>query len=161
MGSYSFRSLLALLFAASTVAATSTTCKCLPGQACFPTQPQWNALAANLTGNLISYQRPLAAPCYPDEFNLTACAEAASLDSFGTGLAHTSNALQWSNFEALINSTTVLECAFDPAPGDVCHQGRVPVYSVEVATVSDVQYTVRFASTHNLHLVVKNTGYVL
>ena len=39
-----------------------------------------------------------------------------------------------------------------------CEQGNVPVIGVNVSTVGDVRRAVVFAATHNLKLVVKNTG---
>ena len=40
----------------------------------------------------------------------------------------------------------------------VCSQGSVPRLGVNATTVDHVQATVRFASAHNLRLVIKNTG---
>ncbi|KAG0230213.1 hypothetical protein BGW42_001080 [Actinomortierella wolfii] len=40
-----------------------------------------------------------------------------------------------------------------------CLQGAVPVYTVNVSSIADVQATVRFAAKHNIRLVVKNTGH--
>ncbi|KAF9953096.1 hypothetical protein BGZ72_005705 [Mortierella alpina] len=40
-----------------------------------------------------------------------------------------------------------------------CHQGAVPLYTVNATTVEQVQETVRFAAKHNIRLVIKNTGH--
>ncbi|KAG6007758.1 hypothetical protein E4U21_005597 [Claviceps maximensis] len=40
-----------------------------------------------------------------------------------------------------------------------CQQGRIPLYSATVESVSDIQSCVRFASCHDLRLVVRNTGH--
>jgi hypothetical protein len=45
-----------------------------------------------------------------------------------------------------------------PIP-DVCYQGAVPDYYIDVRNVSDVQEGLAFASAHHLPLVVKNTGH--
>ena len=135
-------------------------CKCIPGDLCFPTSEMWNALARNLSQPLIVGQRPLAAPCYPNslEFSTTACS-LARRDEFDHGdLAADSNGLQWTNWEELVTETYVYTCPYDPLPNATCHQGRVPSYSINVTTVSDIQHTILFATEHNLHLVVKNTG---
>ncbi|KAJ7489225.1 hypothetical protein FB451DRAFT_952035, partial [Mycena latifolia] len=39
-----------------------------------------------------------------------------------------------------------------------CGQGDVPIYSVEAEKVEDIQAAVKFASKHNLRLVVKSSG---
>lgn len=40
-----------------------------------------------------------------------------------------------------------------------CTQGAVPLYTVKALNIADVEATVRFASKHNVRLVVKNTGH--
>ena len=40
-----------------------------------------------------------------------------------------------------------------------CNQGSVPVVGVNATLPEHVQTTVRFASTHNLRLVIKTTGH--
>ncbi|KAG0235998.1 hypothetical protein BGW41_000585 [Actinomortierella wolfii] len=40
-----------------------------------------------------------------------------------------------------------------------CVQGAVPLYTVNVSSVADVQAAVRFASKYNIRLAVKNTGH--
>ncbi|PPR04232.1 hypothetical protein CVT24_013335, partial [Panaeolus cyanescens] len=42
---------------------------------------------------------------------------------------------------------------------DTCFQGRVPWGVVNVTSIADIQKTVKFASQHNLKLIVKNTGH--
>jgi len=142
-----------------TLAAT-TKCKCLPSDPCFPSSATWASFAKNISNPLISNQRPLAAPCYPNtpEYSSAACDAAKAVDGTAVILAGKINAMQYVNFEAIVNSSTIQDCPYDVQPGGVCYQGRVPSYAVNVSTVSDIQNTIRFASTHNLHLVVRNTG---
>ncbi|KAF9970941.1 hypothetical protein BGZ73_006192 [Actinomortierella ambigua] len=40
-----------------------------------------------------------------------------------------------------------------------CNQGAVSLYAVNASSVADVQATIRFASQHNIRLIVKNTGH--
>ncbi|KAF8929219.1 hypothetical protein BGZ47_001196 [Haplosporangium gracile] len=40
-----------------------------------------------------------------------------------------------------------------------CYRGAVPVYTVKAMSVAHIQETVRFASEHNIRLVIKNTGH--
>lgn len=137
-------------------------CKCLAGDPCFPNEYSWIELSRNLTQPLISRQRPLAAPCYANtsDFDVAACSLARRNRFSLEFLSGTSNGLPYTNWEELVTSNAVANCLYDPHPGDICHQGRVPSYSINVTTVSDIQHVIRFASLHNLHQVVKNTGYV-
>lgn len=135
-------------------------CKCLPGDPCFPSQAQLDAFSANLSHPLIIGQRPLASVCYPNSSNFvpTTCASLKANANDPLFLAAQSNALQYQNLEALITNGSVHGCPFDPAPGGICFQGRVPSYSINVSTVADIQNTIEFATRYNLHLVVKNAG---
>lgn len=50
------------------------------------------------------------------------------------------------------NSTTLVS-------NQTCHQGRVPDYAVYAESSQDVVEYVRFATKHNLRIVIKNTGH--
>ncbi|KAI0698162.1 hypothetical protein BC835DRAFT_1405494 [Cytidiella melzeri] len=153
----------AALFAATlaSFAIATKKCKCLPGDPCFPSQAEWDVFGRTLSQPLISHQLPLASVCYntSSNFNPSLCSARAREDMDAAEIARLPNTLQTVNFEDLVVNGAVLQCPFNPAPGDICHQGRVPSYAINVSTVADVQNTVAFASKHNLHLVVKNTGH--
>ena len=150
-----------LLFAAfASFAAAAKHCKCLPGDPCFPSQAEWDTFGRTLSQPLISNQRPFASVCYntSTNFDPALCASSEREQFDAPTLASLPNTMQLVNFEDSLLNGTVQQCPFDPAPGDICYQGRVPSYVVNVSTVEDVQKTVAFASKHDLHLVVKNTG---
>ncbi|KAI0088618.1 hypothetical protein BDY19DRAFT_175233 [Irpex rosettiformis] len=138
-------------------------CKCIPGDPCFPSQATWNAFGRTLSRPLISNQLPFASVCYntSSNFNPSQCDAVRREEFDASTLASLPNTVQLINFEELAVNGTVLACPSDPAPGDVCHQGRVPSYAINVTTVTDIQKTITFASKYNLHLVVKNTGHEL
>jgi hypothetical protein len=155
--------LLGAVFSSIAASLAAKHCKCLPGDSCFPSEAQLNAFSGTLSHPLVSKLRPLGAPCYPNttEFSSIACSNIKTSEPDATFRANQFNALQYENAEYIINPDGTFEgCPFDPQPGDVCHQGRVPSYAVNASTVSDIQKTVQFATQHNLHLVVKNTGFV-
>ena len=135
-------------------------CKCLPGDPCFPSPSTWASFAQNLSQPLISNQLPIAAPCYTTSpaYDPQVCASVTAQQANPHFLAASSNAIQWQNFMELVANDTIYQCVYDPKPNATCYQGRVPSYSINVSTVADVQHTIRFATTHNLHLVVKNNG---
>ncbi|PPR01858.1 hypothetical protein CVT24_001339 [Panaeolus cyanescens] len=153
---------LALALASSPIEA-KISCKCLPGQPCFPKQPVISAFERSLSHPLI-HPRPIGSVCFPNDptFNQAACDSVKAKWHNGTYRTNIPQAPQFTNWEALINSTSVEQC--DPFsdvsnPANVCFQGRVPWGVVNVTSVADIQKTVRFASQHNLKLVVKNTGH--
>ena len=135
-------------------------CKTLPGDPSFPSPDTWASFAKNLSQPLISNQLPLGAPCHTTSpaYDPQACAAVTAQQFSHNFLAASSNGIQWTNFMELVGNDTVYQCVFDPQPNATCYQGRVPSYSINVSTVADVQHTIRFATTHNLHLVVKNNG---
>ncbi|KAJ7110781.1 hypothetical protein C8R43DRAFT_1113617, partial [Mycena crocata] len=152
---------VATCFAGSSAAITA--CKCLAGAPCFPDSDELAAFSASLSHPLISGQLPPASVCYPDSpnFDTSACSIIQGNDGNATFLAGRTDAVQYKNFQAIINRTTIEGCDYNVRPGATCHQGRVPPYAVIATTVSDIQKTIMFTSTHNLRLVVRNTGHEL
>ncbi|KAF8904749.1 hypothetical protein CPB84DRAFT_1772742 [Gymnopilus junonius] len=142
---------------------SKTMCKCLPGDSCYPSARQWSQFSSTLSHPLISNQRPLASVCYHDSpnFSASACATATTNENDAIYLAGKSNAAQYVNFEAIINGSSVQDCPYDTSNATTCFQGRVPPNAVNVSTVADIQKAVRFASQHNLRLVVRNSGHEL
>ena len=151
--------ILAFILSALCVFAQKS-CKCLPGDACFPSQEIWDAFSKKLSQPLISNQKPLASPCYQSSpnFDASTCVFVTQ-NQFNTELLSASpSAVQWTIWEALIINGTVQQCPFSPGPDEKCFQGRVPVASVNATSVKDIQETFTFASDHNLKLVVRNAG---
>ncbi|TFY70738.1 hypothetical protein EVG20_g2280 [Dentipellis fragilis] len=139
-------------------------CKCLPGDPCFPSAAKWNTLSSSLSQPLITNQTPLGSVCYrsSSNFNAGACSSVQKIEAGADFRVSVPNAVQWVNWEELPSATnnTILGCPFDPqGPNVTCHQGRVPSYVVNVTRIEDIVETIKFASAHNLHLVVKNTGH--
>lgn len=153
--------LLSVLLATAASSSAKTQCKCLPGDSCFPAQSQWSTFAKGLSQPLISNQRPFASVCYnsSSNFNAAECASRSAVQFDPESLIESQNTVQLINFQdVLFSNGTIQQCPFDPQPGDVCSQGRVPVYTINATTISDIQKTITFASQYNLHLVVRNTG---
>ncbi|KAI0788419.1 hypothetical protein C8Q75DRAFT_799201 [Abortiporus biennis] len=68
--------------------------------------------------------------------------------------------MQSTNFETFIwPNGTIDACYFNTSLNVPCTQGSVPIIGVNAQTPSDVQAAVKFASAHNLRLIVKNTGH--
>ncbi|KAK7448042.1 hypothetical protein VKT23_013799 [Stygiomarasmius scandens] len=121
-------------------------------------------LAKKLSQPLISNQRPLASVCYPSspDFSSERCPIAVQNSTQILFIVSSTNAIDYANWEGLVTENgEVQQCVFNPASNATCFQGRVPSYVVTANTVEDIQHTIGFASDHNLHLVVKNTGHEL
>nr|AEV21224.1 chanoclavine-I synthase oxidoreductase protein [Periglandula ipomoeae] len=140
--------------------AQSGHCRCRPWEPCWPSTAQWEAFNESIQGNLVRI-RPIASVCHGLEYDAIACANLSNLivDS-GWRASNPSTLQDW-----VWESGNVAEeaCHIMTSPGEqrgsACHQGRLPLYSAVVQSTSDIQSSVRFASDHNLRLVVKNTGH--
>lgn len=69
--------------------------------------------------------------------------------------ADNAGSMQNENWEEDGNET----CAMNTPKASICHQGLVPVLGVQVEAVHDVQNAIRFATLHNLRVVVKTSGH--
>lgn len=63
--------------------------------------------------------------------------------------------MQNENWEEDGNKT----CAMNASKTSICHHGLVPVLGVQVEAVQDVQNAIRFATLHNLRVVIKTSGH--
>ncbi|KAF5350794.1 hypothetical protein D9758_010350 [Tetrapyrgos nigripes] len=161
------RTATALSFLSLGLAASAgRSCKCMPGQPCFPTQEEWTAFGSKLSTpeTLVVGQRPMGAVCYPNDplFDVIACqALNASVNGFNhVFMSSQIDATNFLNFDSIVTEKGLDGCPYFPlAQNATCNQGRVPPYAVNVTSVQDIVEAVNFASEHNLRLVVKNTGH--
>jgi hypothetical protein len=144
------------------VASTSyRTCRCTSDQDCWPTQADFQALSLEVSQPLI-YPVPPASPCYPISDPSGNCTEVLSLWSNGNWRSNHCGATQSPNWEAFTDVNGTIEaCYHNITLGIPCKQGNVPVIGVDARSPSDIQVAVKFASKHNLRLVIKNTGSVV
>lgn len=147
---------LAFLYFAQTSFARS--CKCLYGEACWPTDKQFTSLRSQLSQPLL-YPRPPEAACYPASHPSGNCTEVILNSTNGQWRSDQPGSLQNTNFETytFLNGT-ISACYLNASLGFPCEQGSVSPIGVDARSVQDIQATVQFASKYNLKLVVKNTG---
>lgn len=129
-------------------------CRCFPGDACWPSQSQWQSFNQTLGGKLI-LTNPLASACHIDSF-----------EAYDEGKCQ---AIQenWFNPEFHINSTSSVMAPFwanqscNPfAPkASPCVVGAYVQYTADATSVSDYQNTIEFAREHNIRLVIRNTAH--
>ncbi|KAK1228962.1 hypothetical protein PQX77_008002 [Marasmius sp. AFHP31] len=136
-----------------------TCCKCLYGDACWPTESEFTELSSQLSQPLV-HPIPPASACYPDSNSGGNCTEVQSNSGNGTWIADQPGAYQNVNFATYIfPNGTVSACYLNATLGFPCEQGSVPPIGVDARSAGDVRAAVKFAAEKNLRLVVKNTGH--
>lgn len=151
MGS-TFLSLLAL--SELSYATFGPSCKCAPGDSCWPSIDTWNALNSSVSGKLI-LDTPPAISCYPGPYqNAEQCAYVNS---------------QWYNstFQSLSpvgyvyptdDSCPPVDLSSGETPGK-CTLGQAPVYTINATDPEELATGIAFAKKNNVRLVVRNTGH--
>ncbi|KAG0261731.1 hypothetical protein DFQ27_002786 [Actinomortierella ambigua] len=133
-------------------APSSLRCKCQPHQSCWPSASAWSAFNSTVGGSLIA-TTPASRECHQPYFDQAKCDKIKEGYSREEWRQHQPGAVIQANWETFRGKGCLLN---QKGP---CHQGAVPVFTVKASSVADVQATVRFASQHNIRLVVKNTGH--
>ncbi|KAF8624469.1 hypothetical protein AX15_005859 [Amanita polypyramis BW_CC] len=134
-------------------------CRCLSYQSCWPSTSEFSQLESQLSQPLIKPVPPASA-CYPPSNpsgNCTAVQDHLTDANWRSDLPGSTQIL---NFESYVfKNGTINACYYNTSLGFPCDQGNIPVLGVEAKEVRDVQVAVRFAKTHNLKLIIKNTGH--
>jgi hypothetical protein len=132
----------------------SKECRCFPGDYCWPSQAQWNTFNETLGGKLVATV-PLAAPCHVDSFTPYDAEQCGAVQD-----------TWWYPQTHYVTSSSVMAPFFanrscDPfyPKGYQCVVGAYIQYAVNASTASDYQQTIAFAKSHNIRLVIRNTGH--
>lgn len=152
--------ILALSRPSASAAATSTSdCRCLFGDPCWPSASVFARFAKQLSQPLLE-PLPPASPCYPLGHPSGDCDDTQREWTDSAFRAKQPGAMQGANFETFVfKNGTTSACFINTALGVSCTQGSVPVVGVDARNDADIQAAVRFAGAHNLRVVVKGTGY--
>jgi hypothetical protein len=138
-----------------------TTCKCTSDQSCWPTDSDFHTLSLLVSQPLI-YPIPPASPCYPPSHPSGNCSEVISSWTNGIWRSNHPGAMQTTDWETFTNPNGTIEaCYLNTTLGFPCQQGSVSVIGVDARSPQDIQAAVKFASKHNLRLVIKGTGFVI
>ncbi|KAK8218771.1 hypothetical protein IWZ01DRAFT_463799 [Phyllosticta capitalensis] len=126
-------------------------CRCMPGDACWPSTQDWNQLNKTVEGRLM-LNVPLAHVCHDPFYNQEEC-EYLKEQWILSPVHETS-------------STSVMAPWFQNASCDPftprqqpCELGNYPIYSINVSSAHDVAAGLSFAREMNIRLVVRNTGH--
>ena len=134
----------------------NSTCRCFPGDSCWPSISEWNAFNASLGGKLTATV-PLAAPCHQEfagthPYNQTVCDQLQQ---------------EWLLPQAHYNSSSSIMAPFfanhscDPFTGEAtqCVVGTYVSYAVNITESQDVSCALQFARERNIRVVIRNTGH--
>ncbi|KAI1339585.1 FAD binding domain-containing protein [Xylariaceae sp. FL0016] len=137
--------------AAYTVANETPDCYCLPLDDCWPTDSVWNDFNATVDGRLIKTV-PIGSVCHDPTYDEGAC------DALKAAWRE-----PWPHYNSSSSAMTTYwsnnNCNPFAARSVPCELGNLVSYAVNVSTTDDVSATVKFAKSHNVRLVVRNTGH--
>lgn len=141
-------------FAKNLVNRRTTSCRCFPGDSCWPSKSEWDNFNSTVEGKLVA-TIPIGSPCHDDSFRSYNQQQCDSLkDNWGFPQTH-------------INSSSSVMASFfanqscDPfLPRDSqCVVGSYVQYAVDAKDASDVQKAIDFVTKRNIRLTVRNTGH--
>ena len=136
---------------------TTSTCRCLYDQPCWPSESDFATLAAQLSRPLL-HPLPPTSVCYPPIPGMN-CGDVFFNYTDAEWRSDQPGAMENTNFETFIfPNHTISACYLNTSLGIPCEQGSVPSVGVDARSGSDVQAAVSFAKQYNLKLVVKSTG---
>ncbi|EAW15348.1 FAD-binding oxidoreductase [Aspergillus clavatus NRRL 1] len=132
-----------------------SSCRCFPTDPCWPSPSEWSAFNSSLGGKLIATV-PLGSVCHRDgpfaAYDASACSQLQDvwpLPSVHYSTPSSPMAAWFANFSC------------DPflGPDSTCTVGSLVQYAVNVTDPEDVRQTLQFTRTHNIRLVIRNTGH--
>ena len=147
-------SLLTIALGLTSVSAYN--CRCTSESACWPSDSEFQTLASKVSQPLV-HPIPPATPCYNSAAGN--CTDVITNWQNGLWRADQPGAAEHPNYETYtFPNGTIQGCYVNTALGLPCQQGNVPIIGVDARTPSDVQEAVKFATSHNLRMVIKTTG---
>ncbi|KAF9163198.1 hypothetical protein DFQ26_002855 [Actinomortierella ambigua] len=149
----------------TTFRASKTQCRCRSNQPCWPSAADWASLNTTVGGRLISTQ-PIGRPCHHLDYDKKACEAVHQGYHNATWRGDQPSTYMFPLWERYHDQTCFVGDSSDggcfghgSGQEQPCQRGSVPLYTVRVAAVEDVQASVRFAAQHGIQLAVKNTGH--
>lgn len=142
---------------------TSAKCYCTPSQSCWPSFSALTTFAKTLSSPRALIQvHPSAYACHDPHYDATACSIAKASQTDSVWIANQPGSMDTMTFEtSIFGNITTMACDFNTARTTPCGQGSVPTVGVNATTENDIVQALKFANTHNLRVVVKNSGYVM
>ncbi|KAL4908218.1 hypothetical protein BDW74DRAFT_147070 [Aspergillus multicolor] len=129
----------------------SCSCRCMPGDACWPDRATWSSFNQSIDGRLVATV-PLGRPCHGSAYNAAVC------DTLGE---------EWTLPEIHYETSSSIMAPFfangscDPFhPVDKpCTLDNYIVYAVNVSRPEHISKAIQFTTKHNIRTVIRNTGH--
>ncbi|KAK7970717.1 FAD binding domain-containing protein [Apiospora saccharicola] len=130
---------------------TTNSCKCFPGDSCWPESAEWNKLNTTIGGRLVQTV-PLGTPCHGPDYNAEVCKNLQQ---------------QWQFEDVHMSSSSSVMAPFfanqscDPfqPKSRPCELGNYVRYAVNATGVDDIKAAIAFAKEKNIRFVIRNTGH--
>ncbi|SMQ52371.1 unnamed protein product [Zymoseptoria tritici ST99CH_1A5] len=131
-----------------------SSCRCFPGDSCWPTPQDWAIFNSSVGGRLVATV-PLAAPCHHSSFAPYDAAACSRLQEEWTSphIHYTSSSSVMAPYYANASCDPFLS-AESP-----CVFGTYSRYAVAVHSPADAIRTIQFAHDRDIRLVIRNTGH--
>lgn len=141
--------LLVVLSDSSFILADS--CRCFPGDSCWPSPTTWSQLNSSVNGRLIA-TTPLASVCHDPNYDEETCANLNEDWIWPQTHYDTSSSIMAPFYAG--NSCEPFTSETMP-----CTLGNLVNFAIDVTEPSDISKGIQFATDNNLRLVVRNTGH--
>lgn len=128
-----------------------SSCRTIPGDESWPTDDAWAAFNTSVGGRLIR-TIPIASVCHGSDYEEDKCNELR--DHWFLAETHLSSPSSPMAYEATKGGCNPF--ADWEAP---CNLDGLVAYTVNATSVDDFKTTVQFVKTHNLRLVIRNSGH--
>ncbi|KAF3023662.1 hypothetical protein E8E14_013427 [Neopestalotiopsis sp. 37M] len=130
---------------------SSSVCKCFPGDACWPSQTEWDLLNTTVSGRLVA-TIPLGSPCHAPTYDAEQCASLQ--DQWLYSGIHMSSS-------SSVMATFFANQSCDPFTAEdvPCTLGNYVRYAVNATGAEDIIAAVEFSKEKNVRLVIRNTGH--
>jgi FAD/FMN-containing dehydrogenase len=130
------------------------TCRCFPGDSCWPTDFEWGNFNDTIQGRLVA-TTPIASLCHDTEwadYDAQGCAKLQSI--WGLPATHYE-----SSSSPMAPFASNMSCDPFTPRGVPCSFGNYVRYAVNASSIEHYRAALSFARQHNLRLVIRNTGH--
>ncbi|KAI3332375.1 isoamyl alcohol oxidase [Xylariaceae sp. AK1471] len=130
---------------------SNATCKCIPGDPCWPSALAWADFNATVGGKLV-VTRQLASVCHNPDYDKAAC-------DYIQG-QWTSPWLHDGSSSSIMAAAVAAEKCDPFTPRELpCEVGDSVTYAVNATDATDFAKTIAFTTANNIRLVIRNTGH--
>ncbi|KAL2817466.1 isoamyl alcohol oxidase [Aspergillus cavernicola] len=126
---------------------SSSQCRCMPSDSCWPSVSEWSHFNSTVEGRLIKTV-PLAAPCFDPNYNVTECQYLR--DQWTQPALHDASS-------SSIMAAAVANESCDPFAAQ--SRPNVVSFAVNVSPAAEIARTIAYAAERNIRLVIRNTGH--